>query len=134
MPAAAIACRNAWADRGAGPVTGADMCRRGQLFLDPDLCRVGDPDLAIEHAGNQGHVLALQRDASRLEQLNDPPDVVRAAGDPGSDQPASGIHPELLVADDRSGMKFLRELPGREGVGTVEALGVGLLAHGRGPP
>ena len=67
----------------------------------------------------------FEPDAPLFEQFDHALDVVRAAGDAGADQPAGGIHPELLVVDDGSGVELLGQVAGRELVGAVEALLVG---------
>ena len=116
MPAAP-----AWRAPPSGPGRSPAPGRR-QLLLDADLRGVGDPHHVVEHADHQGDVLAPQPDAALLEQLDDPLDVVRAAGDAGADQAARRIQAELLVGDDGGGVELLGQVPGRERVGPVEAL------------
>ena len=86
---------------------------------------VGDPDLAVEHPDDQRDMLAFQPDAPFFQQFNHAPDVVRSAGDAGADQTPGGIHPELLVGDDGSGVELLGQMAGRERVGAVKPLLVG---------
>jgi hypothetical protein len=94
----------------------------GEFLLNADLRGVGDPDLAVEHTDDQGDVLALQPDAPLFEKFDDAPDVVRSAGDAGTDQTPSGVHPELLMGDDGSSVELLGQMAGRERVGAVKTL------------
>ena len=67
----------------------------GEFLLDADLRGVGDPDLAVEHADDQRDMLAFQPDAPLLEQLDHALDVVRAAGDAGTDQTPAAYIPSF---------------------------------------
>jgi len=61
-------------------------------------------------------------DASRLQPLDDPPDVVRTVPDPGADQAAGGIHAKLVVDPHRGRAERLGEMAGSKAVGDLIAL------------
>src|SRR5271165_5311070 len=54
-----------------------------------------------------------------------PRSLASAGGDAGTDQTPGGVHPELLVGDDGSGVELLGQMAGRERVGAVNTLLVG---------
>src|SRR5208283_3804858 len=107
-----------------GPGTIADVLlgELGELLLDADLRGLADADLLLEEADHQGDVLIGDADATALQQLDHPPDVVGPAGNAGADQPAGGVHAESVVIDDGRGAELLGEVAGGEVVGDLVAV------------